>query len=189
MAKFGPRFSASADDDPKLDPKLTGEELVQQIRSAVNMEWEAVRLYTWIAESTDDALAAEVLRGVADEERVHASEFLHLLRALAPDEAELWAEGEKEVEEKKTAVDYGAVAKRAAGELHAPAAPGRAKTARDLLGRAEEAIENDEDFIYDVAADAGQMVGNVKHMRWFLHAVANWLIEDAEEWSHLPLFD
>ena len=86
-------------------------------------------------------------------------------------------------------MNYDAIAKQAAGELHAPAAPGRAKTAQDLLSRAEEAIENDEDFIYDVAANVGQMVGNVKHMRWFLRAVANWLIEDAEEWSHLPLFD
>ena len=181
MPKFGSTFSD--------DPKLTDEELVCQIRSAVNLEWEAVQIYTRLAETTDNALAAEVLKGVADEERVHAGEFLHLLRSLAPDEAELYAEGEKEVEEKKTAVDYDAVAKRAAGELHAPAAPERAKTAQDLLSRAEEAIENDEDFIYDVAADVGQMVGNVKHMRWFLRAVANWLIEDTEEWSHLPLFD
>lgn len=64
-----------------------------------------------------------------------------------------------------------------------------APTAKDLLSRAEDAIENDEHFIYDVAADVGQQVDNVRHMRWFLKAVANWLIEDEEKWSHLPLFD
>lgn len=29
------------------------------------------------------------------------------------------------------------------------------------------------DVIYDVAAETGQMVGNVKHMRWFVLAVAD----------------
>jgi rubrerythrin len=177
---------------PELNPKLDADELVQQIRGAVNAEWEAVRLYTWIAESTDDALAIKVLRDVADEERVHAGEFLHLLKSLAPDEADLYAEGEKEVEGmKKAKVDYDSVAKRAAGELlqPRPAAPGGAPTKADLLHRAEEAIENDEHFIYDVAADVGQNVDNVRHMRWFLRAVANWLIEDEDKWSHLPLFD
>ena len=86
-------------------------------------------------------------------------------------------------------MNYDAIAKRAASELFAPTVPGSAPTPRDLLSRAEEAIENDEDFIYDVAVDVGQMVDNVKHMNWFLRAVANWLIEDTEEWSHLPLFD
>jgi rubrerythrin len=37
---------------------------------------------------------------VADEERVHAGEFLRILRELAPDEAKFHADGAKEVEEK-----------------------------------------------------------------------------------------
>ena len=36
---------------------------------------------------------------IADEERVHAGEFLKLLRELAPDEDALYAKGAKEVEE------------------------------------------------------------------------------------------
>jgi len=101
------------------------------------------------------------------------------------------ANDKKEVEKKKTALDYGAVAKRAASELCAPRrkTSGRALTERDLLSRAEDAIENDEHFIYDVAADMGQQVDNVRHMKWFLKAVANWLIEDTQRWSHLPLLD
>jgi rubrerythrin len=39
-------------------------------------------------------------RKLSDEERVHAGEFLRLLRELAPDEEKLYAKGAKEVEEK-----------------------------------------------------------------------------------------
>jgi rubrerythrin len=41
-----------------------------------------------------------MLKEVADEERVHAGEFLRGMQELAPDEANFYAEGAKEVEEK-----------------------------------------------------------------------------------------
>ena len=62
-------------------------------------EYEAVQLYMQLAESTDNELVIEVLDDIADEERVHAGEFLRLLQQLAPDEEKLYAEGAKEVEE------------------------------------------------------------------------------------------
>jgi rubrerythrin len=40
-----------------------------------------------------------VLKDIADEERVHAGEFLRLLKELAPDEEKFYTEGAKEVEE------------------------------------------------------------------------------------------
>jgi rubrerythrin len=40
-----------------------------------------------------------VLKDIADEERVHAGEFLRLLRHLEPDEEKFYAEGAEEVEE------------------------------------------------------------------------------------------
>jgi rubrerythrin len=52
-----------------------------------------------LAESTDNKLAAEVLKDIADEERVHAGEFLRLLHELAPDEGKFYAKGAEEVEE------------------------------------------------------------------------------------------
>ena len=52
-----------------------------------------------LAESTDHPLAIEVLRDIADEERVHAGEFLRLLRELAPDEEKFYTEGAEEVDE------------------------------------------------------------------------------------------
>jgi rubrerythrin len=64
----------------------------------VSAEYEAVQMYMQLAESTDDALAAEVLRDIADEERVHAGEFLRLLHHLAPDEQALYDKGYAEVE-------------------------------------------------------------------------------------------
>jgi rubrerythrin len=52
-----------------------------------------------LAESTDNELAIEVLKDIADEERVHAGEFLRLLKELASDEEKFYAEGAEEVEE------------------------------------------------------------------------------------------
>jgi rubrerythrin len=41
----------------------------------------------------------EVLVDIADEERIHAGEFLYLLKHLAPDEEKFFKEGEEEVAE------------------------------------------------------------------------------------------
>ena len=95
MPVFGAPFSGLASDR-----KLTDAELVRAMRFAVSAEFEATQLYMQLAESTDNKLAVAVLKDVADEERVHAGEFLRVLQELAPDEAKLYAEGAKEVEEK-----------------------------------------------------------------------------------------
>jgi rubrerythrin len=94
MPEFGSPFSGLAHDR-----KLTHDELVRAIRFMVAAEYEAVQLYMQLAESIDDQLSIEVLKDIADEERVHAGEFLRLLRHLAPDEEKLYAEGAEEVEE------------------------------------------------------------------------------------------
>jgi len=52
-----------------------------------------------LAESTTNKLAIEVLTDIADEERVHAGEFLRLLHELDPEEAKFYAEGAEEVDE------------------------------------------------------------------------------------------
>jgi rubrerythrin len=95
MPGFGSPFSGLA-----KDRKLTHEELIRAIRFMVAAEYEATQLYMQLAESTDNALAAEVLKEIADEELVHAGEFLRLLRELAPNEEMLYAQGAKEIEEK-----------------------------------------------------------------------------------------
>lgn len=82
-----------------MNGKLTADELVRAIRFMVAAEYEAIQLYMQLAESTDNELAIEVLKNIADEERVHAEEFLRLLRELAPDEQEFYAKGAQEVKE------------------------------------------------------------------------------------------
>lgn len=94
MPEFGSPFSGLA-----KDRKLTHEELVRAIRFMIAAEYEAIQLYMQLAESTDNELAIEVLKDIADEERVHAGEFLRLLHELAPDEEKFYSEGAKEVEE------------------------------------------------------------------------------------------
>ena len=79
------------------DRKLTHEELVRAIRFMVAAEYEATQLYVQLAEPTDNKLAVKVLKEIADEELVHAGEFLRLLRELAPDEQRFYAMGSKEV--------------------------------------------------------------------------------------------
>jgi rubrerythrin len=93
-----PEFS-SAFSGQKSDRKLTQRELVRAIRYMIAAEYEAIQLYTQLADSTDNKLAIDVLEDIADEERVHAGEFLRLLRELAPDEEKFYAEGAEEVEE------------------------------------------------------------------------------------------
>ncbi|ABW68858.1 ferritin family protein [Desulfosudis oleivorans] len=94
MPEFGSPFSGL-----KNNRKLTHAELVRAIRFMVAAEYEAIQLYMQLAESTDNKMAIEVLKDIADEERVHAGEFLRLLHELDPDEAAFYAEGAEEVEE------------------------------------------------------------------------------------------
>ncbi|MFA0815518.1 MAG: ferritin family protein [Anaerofustis sp.] len=94
MPDFGQPFSGL-----KHDRKLTDAELIRAIRFMVSAEYEAIQMYMQLAESTDNKLAIDVLTDIADEERVHAGEFLRLLHELAPDEQKYYAEGAKEVED------------------------------------------------------------------------------------------
>jgi rubrerythrin len=69
MPDFGMPFTGLANERP-----LTDEELIRAVRFLVAAEYEAVQMYTQLAESTGNKLAVEVLKDIADEERVHAGE-------------------------------------------------------------------------------------------------------------------
>ena len=94
MPDFGSAFAGQANDR-----KLTEQELVRAIRFMIAAEYEAIQLYMQLAESTDNRLAIDVLTDIANEERVHAGEFLRLLHELDPEEAVFYAEGAEEVED------------------------------------------------------------------------------------------
>jgi len=94
MPEFTSPFSGLANQR-----KLSKPELIRAIRFMVAAEYEAVQLYIQLAESTDHKLSKQVLKDIADEERVHAGEFLMLLKHLAPDEQKFYEQGGQEVQE------------------------------------------------------------------------------------------
>lgn len=93
MPDFGHPFSGLKSDRP-----LTHAELVRAIRFMVSAEYEAIQLYMQLSESTDNPLAQQVLVDIANEERVHAGEFLRLLHELDPEEQTFYDQGAQEVE-------------------------------------------------------------------------------------------
>ena len=93
MPSFGSPFSGLTNER-----KLTDAELIRAIRFMVAAEYEATQLYMQLIDSTENKLAQKVLKDIADEELVHAGEFLRLLHELAPDEKQFYAKGAKEVE-------------------------------------------------------------------------------------------
>jgi rubrerythrin len=94
MPEFGNPFSGMTSTR-----KLTDSELIRAVRFMISAEYEAIQLYMQLAESTDNKLAKDVLADIADEERVHAGEFLRLLHELAPDEQKLYDKGTEEIQE------------------------------------------------------------------------------------------
>jgi len=55
----------------------------------------------------------------------------------------------------------------------------------DLKERAKSAIERDESFVDDIAAEHCQIIDNVKHMDWFINEVCKRLCNDYKKYSHL----
>ncbi|MBP2144926.1 rubrerythrin [Methanofollis sp. W23] len=94
MPEFANPFAGNAHDR-----KLTDTELIRAIRFMIAAEYEAVQVYQQLAESVEHELAREVLMDIAEEEIVHAGEFLRLLKELYPEEEALYREGAEEVEE------------------------------------------------------------------------------------------
>lgn len=93
-----PEFS-SAMPSSRAEEKLNRGELIRAIRFMIAAEYEAVGLYTQLAESIDCKRTRTVLLDIADEERIHAGEFLRLLQEFDPEECILYKEGAEEVEE------------------------------------------------------------------------------------------
>jgi Uncharacterized conserved protein len=93
MPEFASAFSGVA-----YERKINDAELIREIRFMIAAEYEAVQLYMQLSESTDNRIAQKVLKGIANEERVHAGEFLRLLKELAPEEEKYYNEGAEEVD-------------------------------------------------------------------------------------------
>lgn len=77
---------------------MTNEELIRQIRAMVSAEYDAIKMYTILAETCEDESAKKILIDIANEERVHAGEFLNLLMRLDPTEEKYYSEGSAEAD-------------------------------------------------------------------------------------------
>ncbi len=67
--------------------------MIRAVRFDISAEYEAVQLYMQLADSTDDKVAQAVLRDVAEEEIVHAGEFLRLLKVSFAGRGEIIRQG------------------------------------------------------------------------------------------------
>lgn len=83
----------------EFDKPLNDVELVRAIRFFVAAEYEAVQMYTQVANATSNEAAKAVLKSISDEEVVHAGEFDALLAKLSPDDHLKHQEGVTEAAE------------------------------------------------------------------------------------------
>ena len=88
MPEFSNPFNGN-----KCERKLTKEELIRAIRFNIASEYEAIQLYDQLAESIDDKNAIKLLREISDDEKVHAGNFLKLLKTIDPDEGRFYEQG------------------------------------------------------------------------------------------------
>ncbi len=77
---------------------MSEDELVRALRLSLAAEHEAVHLYMAQADATNHALAKKVLTDIANEERVHAGEFMRLIAILTKDEDQFLDKGKAEVD-------------------------------------------------------------------------------------------
>lgn len=79
--------------------KLEDREIYRVLRLSMAAELDAVHLYELIADSTDNPQLKKVMQDIANEEKIHYSEFMSLLKKLDPEEESYINKGEKEVED------------------------------------------------------------------------------------------
>jgi rubrerythrin len=104
MPEFTNPFPGISETKP-----MSEVDLIRALRLDLAAEQEAIHLYEAHADATDNQMAQTVLRDIANEERVHAGEFLTLIEALAPDEGELLEEGRQEVKRKFPSLRVGSL--------------------------------------------------------------------------------
>jgi rubrerythrin len=74
-------------------------ETTRAIRDAIIAEEQAIKQYEVIVDSTKNSKVKEVLKEIANEERVHVGELQELLNILLPDEKKFQEDGKKEIKD------------------------------------------------------------------------------------------
>jgi rubrerythrin len=85
-----------------FDRKLTSKELARALRLSIADEYEAIQVYSQIAEATEDEGVRAVIMDIVGEEQRHASQFWELLAEVDPSEHVAW---EKAVKENKALME------------------------------------------------------------------------------------
>jgi len=94
MPGFGDPFTGLS-----LDRPLSKEELIRSVRFMIAAEFEAIEMYTRVAEATSDEKIKKLILDIADEEKVHVGEFGEILLTLDPKEKEHIEEGLNEAKD------------------------------------------------------------------------------------------
>ena len=79
-----------------FDRKLTNKELARALRLSISDEYEAIQVYSQIAEATEDEGIRAVIMDIVAEEQRHASQFWELLAEVDPSEHVAWEMAVKE---------------------------------------------------------------------------------------------
>ncbi len=79
--------------------KLSKEGIAQALRLAIIGELDAINLYLQLAEAVEDEKVRQVLKDIAEEEKVHVGELLELLKLIDEEQAKALEKGRKEVSE------------------------------------------------------------------------------------------
>ncbi len=81
------------------DSSLSGDAIAQAIRLAIIGELDAINLYLQLAEVISDEGVKEVLKEIAEEEKVHVGELLEVLKLVDEEQVKALAKGREEVKE------------------------------------------------------------------------------------------
>lgn len=71
----------------------------ERIRLAIMAEFDAINLYKQLSSDANDKRVKDILNHVAEEEKHHVGEFVHLLNLLDDEQVRANKEGKKEAEE------------------------------------------------------------------------------------------
>ena len=101
MPELTNQFTASQFVNPSVvfndGKKFTERELTRAVRQAIAAEQEAIHLYEFIVDATDNDLVKKTLQDIANEEKVHVGELQAVLKQLLPDEQKFLDEGSDEI--------------------------------------------------------------------------------------------
>ncbi len=78
---------------------LSTEGVAQAIRLAIIGELDAINLYLQLAEVISDGRVREVLKDIAEEEKVHVGELLEVLKMIDEEQSKALIKGREEVRE------------------------------------------------------------------------------------------